>query len=153
MIIILFRLECTRYEKWIKGGMKQPETAALTQTLLSILPILLCFIPPSVPTNSGSECLAYKHHLNAYRLGIAPSPDGPLPRQWVNFLNKQDAIMASQRPPPHFNQCFHQGTPNFQQPPINNISMPANTLETIIQAIGQVAHSPPAPTPRIPPIN
>ena len=31
--------------------------------------------------------------------------------------------------------------------------MPANTLETIIQAIRQVARSPPAPAPRIPPVN
>ena len=124
-----------------------------TRSDSSLYPTYSTMLRSTLSTDKLRECLAYKHRLNAYRLGVAPSPDGPLPGRWVNFLNEQDAIMASRRPPPHFDQHFHQGTLNFQQPPIDNVSMPANTLETIIRAIGQVECSPPAPVPRIPPVN
>ena len=119
----------------------------------SLYPAYSTMLHSTLSTDKLRECLAYEHCLNAYCLGVAPSPDGPLPGRWIDFLNKQDTIMASRCPPPHFDQCFHQGTLNFQQPPIDNVSMPADTLETIIQVIRQVACSPPTLTPRIPPIN
>ena len=124
-----------------------------TRSDSSLYPTYSTMLRSTLSTDELRECLAYEHRLNTYRLGVAPSPDGPLPGRWVDFLNEQDAIMASRRPPPHFDQRFHQGTLNFQQPPIDNVSMPADTLETIIRAIGQVARSPPAPVPRIPPVN
>ena len=63
----------------------------------SLYPTYSTMLCSTLSTDKLRECLAYKHYLNTYCLGVAPSPDGPLPRQWVDFLNEQDTIMTSVR--------------------------------------------------------
>jgi hypothetical protein len=95
------------------------------------------------------ECLAYEHRVNASRLGVSPPPTDPPPNRWNDYLIEQETINA-RRPIGQVNNPFHQRLTNFHQPSHDNVSMPADTLETIIRVIGNASRATSIPAPRSP---
>ena len=91
------------------------------------------------------KCLDYEHSLNSHRLGVGSPPMIPPPNRWNNYLIEQDALRG-QRQNPMANQNFHQRLPLMLPSFADNVSMPANMLETIIQAVG-ITTCAPAPPP------
>ena len=130
-----------REYKKTSDSMDQPIEQS-SSTLLSDTMIYSTLSP-----NDLRDCLAYEHHLNASRNGAAVPPMNPPPK-WDEFQVERSVLTARRHPIDHRTYLRY---PQYQQPAANNISMPAETLETIIRIIGNVTHTPPAPLPRAPP--
>ena len=97
--------------------------------------------------NEVRDCIMYERQLNDSRLGIR-APPSELPAKWHEFQSEQAAILGRT----HFNPADRRGY--LQQPIANdNVSMPANTLETIIRALNPVSRPAPVPAPRTPVVN
>ena len=90
------------------------------------------------------DCLAYEHRLNSSRVGVCPPPSDPPPARWNDYLNKQEVLMSDHRP--ILDHQFHYRAPSHAPNP-DNVSMPAETLEAIIRAIGNASRPTPAPAP------
>jgi len=102
----------------------------------------------SLSPNEVRDCITYKRHLNAHLNGVGAHPLNPPPK-WDEFQAEQSALTA----PRHLiNHRTYPHYPQYHQPAADNVSMPAETLETIIRVIGNATRAPPAPMPRAPPI-
>jgi len=95
------------------------------------------------------DCLSYEHRLNSSRLGVSSPPHGPPPARWTDYLNEQEALRHRRQGQNYDHESFHQFHP-LTMAPIQNVSMPADTLETIIRAIGQATRPPPSIPNRAP---
>ena len=115
----------------------------------------LTYHPPSISlsddmlysnftANEVRDCILYERQLNDARLGIRALPT-EIPAQWREFQAEQAALMERH----HGNPADRRG---YTHQPIanDNVSMPANTLETIIRALNPVSRPVPAPAPRTP---
>ena len=98
----------------------------------------------SLAPNELRECLAYERRVNAARLGAGIPPVNPPPK-WDEFQAEQAIITTGRHPIDNGNFPRY---PPYQQPSADNVSMPADTLEAIIRAIGQASRPPPTPAPR-----
>ena len=72
------------------------------------------------------------------------------PAKWAEYQNEQEALRTRHQNRRLDHESFHQYLLIATAPVPNNVSMPADTLETIIRAIG-FAPRPPAPALRPPP--
>ena len=68
-------------------------------------------------------------------LGIGAHPTGPTTEAWFAYLDEQDAN-RDQYQNPYYDSTFHQCAPVYNPPMPDSVSMPANTLEAIICAVG-----------------
>ena len=108
----------------------------------------MSIIRTTLSIDEVKECLDYEHSLNAHRFGVDSPPMIPPPDRWNDFLREQGAISV-RRQNNRNNRAHHQSHSAHAPLISNNVSMPANTLETIIHAIGS-ANRGPAPIPRAP---
>ena len=97
--------------------------------------------------NDLRACLDFERRLNASRHGAGAPPLNPPPK-WDEFQAEQSVLTGARQPIDH---GTYPRYPQFHQPTASNVSMPAETLETIIRAIGIATRAPPAPLPRAPP--
>ena len=127
---------CTTRETGYKGGQDNDERHQLLNQYLHLTMIYL-----TLSSNEIRGCLNYKCRLQAALLGVgAPLMDPPL--KWNEFKSEQMALNSRNQP----------NYPPFQhQHPFitNNISMPVDTLEAIIQVIGNVSCPAPPIAPRV----
>ena len=95
----------------------------------------------TLSTNEIRDCLDYECKLQATRLGVGAPPTDPPPK-WNEFQSEQTVLNSR-------NQTNYP--PYQRQHPLitNNVSMPADTLEAIIRAIGNVSRPTPPTAPRI----
>ena len=95
----------------------------------------------SLSPNEVRDCLEHERHLSAARLGVGAPPRDPPPK-WEEFQSEQAALTPR-------NQTSY---PQYQRPQsfaTDNVSMPADTLEAIICAIGNATRPTPPVAPRI----
>ena len=127
---------CTIRETRYKGGRDNNERhQLLNQHLYSMM------IYSTLSANEIRDCLDYEYRLQAAQLRVgAPLMDPPL--KWNEFQSEQMALNSWNQTnyPPY--QCQHLLI-------TNNVSMPADTLEAIIQAIRNVSHPAPPTAPRV----
>ena len=95
----------------------------------------------TLSANEIRDCLDYERRLQAAQLGVGAPPTDPPPK-WNKFQSEQTALNSR-------NQTNYP--PYQRQHPLitNNVSMPADTLEAIIRAIGNVSRPTPPTAPRI----
>ena len=103
--------------------------------------IYLTMIYLILSANEIRDCLDYERRLQAARLRVGAPPTDPPPK-WNEFQSEQTALNSRNQTnyPPY----------QHQHPLItDNISMPTDTLEAIIRAIGNISHPTPPTAPRI----
>ena len=91
------------------------------------------------------DCLVYEHSLNATRLGVANPPMKPPPNRWADFMREQE-FLAARNLIHQVDHQFHSRASSYQLS-FDNVSMPADTLETIIHAISHASQPLPTPIP------
>jgi hypothetical protein len=97
----------------------------------------------SLDTADYQECIIYKCNYN-FLIGAGPTPIGPFPKRWPDFKREKEAESICHQGNPPSKHSIPQGGEIINLH--NHVSMPAETLKTIIRAIG-ISNRPPAPAP------
>ena len=98
----------------------------------------------SLSPNEIRDCFNYERRLNAARNGVGPPPVNPPPK-WEEFQAEQAVLTAGRHPVDH---GAYPRYPTYQPPAPDSVSMPAETLQAIIRAIGNASRPAPLPPPR-----
>ena len=90
------------------------------------------------------KCSKYERRINDWRLGKGDHPGSP-PSAWIAYQSHEAGMRATVNP-------YHAPANGNHFLPADNVSMPADTLEAIIRAIGGNARAQPNPAFRPAPI-
>jgi hypothetical protein len=100
----------------------------------------------SLDTADYQECVIYERDYNNFLIGAGPAPIGPFPKRWPDFKREKEAESVRRQGNPPAEHHIPRGGEIINLH--DHVSMPAETLETIIRAIGISNRSPaPAPAP------
>ena len=94
-------------------------------------------MPPVLSYDEFDQCAMYELRVNAYRRGRGPEPGIP-PERYTDYLYMDKSTTDQYRP--------SSGNHAAQSINLTNVSMPAETFETLINAIKNVAPNPINPT-------